>query len=278
MLQFTVDPTKCTKCGQCVLDCPAQIIERTDDNAPIIRSENEGDCLRCQHCLAICPAEAISIFGRDPRDSLKLTARSFPSLDKMLILARGRRSVRRYRDENVDQTLIQKLLLATTNAPTGVNRMAVTFSVIDDKDVMHRLRVKVLDSLAAAMQAGTVSEHDAFLSWAVPAWVKEKEDVIFRDAPHMLVAAAGTGAACPQEDVNLAMAYFELLAQCAGLGTVWCGLAKMALELLPDIKQDLGLAPGQFYYTMLFGVPAVHYRRTVQREDPSRIRRVQLQP
>ena len=52
MLQFTVDPTKCTKCGQCVLDCPAQIIERTDDKAPIIRSENEGDCLRCQHCLA----------------------------------------------------------------------------------------------------------------------------------------------------------------------------------------------------------------------------------
>ena len=102
--------------------------------------------------------------------------------------------------------------------------------------------------------------------------------MIFRDAPHMLVAAAGTGAACPQEDVNLALAYFELLAQCAGLGTVWCGLAKMALEMLPDIKQDLGLAPGQFYYTMLFGVPAVHYRRTVQRDDQSRIRRVQIQP
>jgi hypothetical protein len=52
----------------------------------------------------------------------------------------------------------------------------------------------------------------------------------------------------------------------------------MALELLPDLKKDLGLAPGQCYYAMLFGVPAVHYRRTVQRDDQSRIRRVQIQP
>ena len=278
MLQFTVDPNKCTKCSQCVLDCPAQIIERTGENVPFIRPENEGDCMRCQHCLAVCPAAAISIFGRDPKDSLRLTEESFPSLDKMLALVGGRRTVRRYRDENVNQALLKTLLTAVTSAPTGVNRMAVTFSVIDDKDGMHRFRVKVLDALAAAMQAGTAPDQDGFLSWAVPAWFKAKEDVIFRGAPHMLVAAAGTGAACPQQDVDLALAYFELLAQCAGLGTVWCGLAKMALELAPDLKKDLGLAPGQCYYTMLFGVPAVHYRRTVQRDDPSRIRRVQLRP
>ena len=278
MLQFTIDSTKCTKCGQCVRDCPAQIIERAGDNVPVIRSENEGDCLRCQHCLAVCPEAALSIFGRAPKDSLGLAAKSFPSLDKMLALVRGRRSVRRYRDENVDQTLIQKLLTAVTNAPTGVNRMAVTFSVIDDKDAMHRLRVRCLDSLAASMQAGTLPEQHEFLAWVVPAWIDKKEDVIFRGAPHMLIAAAGTGAACPQEDVNLALAYFELMAQCAGLGTVWCGLAKMALELVPDLKKDMGLAPGHCYYAMLFGVPAVHYRRTVQRDDPSRIRRVQIQP
>lgn len=73
----------------------------------------------------------------------------------------------------------------------------------------------------------------------------------------------------------LALAYFELMAACAGLGTVWCGLAKMTLELLPELKTDLGLAPGH-YYTMLFGVPAVRYARTVQRDDDSHIHYMQV--
>ena len=76
--------------------------------------------------------------------------------------------------------------------------------------------------------------------------------------------------------MSLALAYFELLAACGGLGTVWCGLAKMTLELLPDLKADPGLSPDRHYYTMVFGVPAVRYARTVQRDAPERIRRVRI--
>ena len=80
----------------------------------------------------------------------------------------------------------------------------------------------------------------------------------------------------PQEDVNLTLAYFELMAQSAGLGTVWCGLAKMALELLPGLKASVGVPQGHYYYTMLFGQPAVHYARTVQRDGIGRIRRIHV--
>jgi len=276
MIQFKVDQAKCIKCGQCVLDCVSQIIERTDDAVPFIRPENEENCIRCQHCLAVCPSAAISIFGRDPADSIRLTAKSFPKLDKMINLVRGRRSVRRYRDENVDPKLLQQLLAALGNAPTAVNRMARTVSVIDDKDVMQRFRVKTLNALAEAVKAGHVPEQHAYLVQAVPAWFDQKVDVIFRGAPHMLVISASPESFCPQEDVNLALAYFELLAQSAGVGTVWCGLAKMALELLPELKKDVGLTPGHYYYTMLFGMPAVRYPRTVQRDEVARVRRIAL--
>jgi hypothetical protein len=40
----------------------------------------------------------------------------------------------------------RKLLAAVTNAPTGVNRMAVTFAVIDDKDDLKRIRRVQLSS------------------------------------------------------------------------------------------------------------------------------------
>ena len=194
----------------------------------------------------------------------------------MINLVRGRRSVRRYRDANVDPKLLQQLLAALGNAPTAINRMALTFSVIDDKDVMQRFRVKTLKALAEAVKAGRVPEEHAYLTQAVPAWFEQKVDIIFRGAPHMLAVSAAPESVCPQEDVNLALAYFELLAQSAGLGTVWCGLAKMTMELLPELKKDMGVPPGHYYYTMLFGVPAVHYRRTVQRDEGARVHRVEV--
>lgn len=276
MLKFKVDQTTCTKCKLCALDCPSQIIEMPGDSFPAIRPENEARCLRCQHCLALCPTAAISILGRDPADSISLAADSFPTLDQMIRLVKGRRSVRRYRDQNVEPVLLRQILTALTNAPTGVNRMAVTYAVIDDKEAMQRFRVRALTRLAEEVRAGRVPERYAYLNQAVPAWFEHKVDVIFRGAPHLLAVAAGPEATCPKEDVNLTLAYFELMAACAGLGTVWCGLAKMTLELLPELKADLGMASDRFYYTMLFGVPAVRYARTVQRDDTARSRRVRV--
>jgi hypothetical protein len=110
---------------------------------------------------------------------------------------------------------------------------------------------------------------------AVPAWFERNVDVVFRGAPHLLIISAGPESVCPAEDVNLALAYFELMAQSAGLGTVWCGLAKMVMELQPELKAMVGVPEGHYYYAMLFGVPAVHYARTVQRDTASQVRRVQ---
>jgi len=276
MLQFTVDQVKCTRCELCVLDCPSRIIERSGEAVPFIRPENEARCIRCQHCLAVCPSAAVSILGRDPANSIPLTTKSFPKPGAMINLVRGRRSVRRYRDENVDPDILRPLLAALGNVPTAVNRMALTFSVIDDKDVMQRFRVKALTALADAVKAGRVPEQHAYIVQAVPAWFEQKVDVIFRGAPHLLAVSAAPESVCPQEDVNLALAYFELMAQSAGLGTVWCGLAKMALELAPELKTIVGVPPGHYYYTMLFGQPAVHYARTVQRDEGARIRRIQM--
>jgi len=86
--------------------------------------------------------------------------------------------------------------------------------------------------------------------------------------------SAPPDAACPPEDVVLALAYFELIAQAAGLGTVWCGLAKWLLEVLPDLKPVLGLRADAHYFCMVFGVPAIHFARTVQRDAAAVVKRV----
>ena len=275
MRYFSVNDERCNRCGQCVLDCPSGIIEQHGRSVPKISRKNAADCIECQHCLAICPTAAVSIFKRQPADSLPLAREALPSFAQMNLLLRGRRSTRRYRDENVKPELIQQLLAAVANAPSGINRRALTFSVIDDRETMQNLRERSLVSLAAAAAAGTIPDGFDYLKEAPAAYSQDHRDILFRSAPHALIVSAGPEAACPAEDAALALAYFELLAQSAGLGTVWWGLFRMLVLALPELKPLLGIpADHPYCYAMLFGIPAVRYARTVQRDDAAIVRRI----
>ena len=274
MLSFTVNDPRCVRCGLCVQDCPAGIIEREDKAVPHIRPENEANCFQCQHCLAVCPPGAISILGRNPDASLALAKANLPGSEQMMQLVRSRRSIRKYRQENADPALLQQLLTTLANCPTGVNRRELTFSVIDDKAAMQRLRERTYTELGAAVAANRVPEAFAYLLKVVPAWQEHRRDIIFRTAPHALIVSAPADAPCAQEDVAIALAYFELLAQSAGLGTVWWGMLKLLTMVLPDLKPRLGIPENHVFYAMLFGIPAVRFARTVQRDDAAVVRRV----
>lgn len=274
-LGFIVDEQRCIRCSRCVSDCPVRIIERAGEAYPSIIEEEAGDCMGCQHCLAVCPSGAISIHGRVPDRSIRLEPARLPSLDALETLVRGRRSFRHYRRENVDPGLLARLLAATANAPTGVNRRELTFRVIDDVEAMDRFRQKAMADLRDAWNAGEVAPQFGACGRFVQAYFEEGRDLIFRGAPHLLVATAPADAPCPEQDVPLALAYFELLAQSAGLGTVWCGLISLLLAARPNLKADLGIPEGHVHYQMLFGNPAFRYARTVQRDDGAQIVRIE---
>ncbi len=276
MLDFRVDETLCNKCDLCVRDCIMRIIERKGDGFPSIIEAEAGDCIGCQHCLAVCPTGAISILGRDPAGSLPLDRSVLPSLDAMERLVRGRRSCRNYRAENVDPALLARILRAVANAPTGVNRRELTLRVIDDREAMERFRVKAMSALREAIQPGGPAEENGAARRFVQAYYEEGRDLIFRGAPHVLFVTAPPDAPCPREDVALTLAYFELLAQSAGLGTVWCGLISMLLAAVPHLKTDLGIPDDHIHYQMLFGTPAFGYARTVQRDDGAQVARISL--
>ncbi len=276
MLQFAVDADLCIRCGECARDCVSRIIVQEGDVVPYILLEKEAGCIHCQHCLAICPTGAVSIFGKNPANSIPLSADSFPTITKMMRLVRGRRSVRRYKDENVDPVLLNQLLVTLANAPTGVNACELTLNVIDDKDVMRKLQHQILAALKQAATEDRIPAGIAYLGHIASQPFEVGVAILFRNAPHALIISAPPNAPCPNEDVALSLAYFELLAQSAGLGTVWWGMLKMTLESLPELKSLIGLPLDHAYYGMLFGYPAVSYARTVQCDDAAVLRRVNL--
>jgi ferredoxin len=275
MLDFQVDESLCTKCKECVRDCPSRVIAMDEESGlPVLTDEAERNCIRCQHCLAVCPTAAISILGRNPADSLVLDPSALPSLDSIDLLVRGRRSIRRYEPEDVTPQLIQRLLDSTAHAPTGANRRALTFTVVEKRDRMKVIRQQTMEALQTAIEAGSVPEEFAYLHAAVPAYFKYRADLVFRGAPHVLIVSAGPDMLCPAEDIAIALSTFEMLAASAGLGTTWCGMLKMVLESVPELKSLFKLPDGHAYYAMLFGVPKVTYARTTQREGSATIQRL----
>jgi len=274
MLQFQVDDARCTRCRLCVRDCPSRIIQQKRAELPFIEPEGEGSCIHCQHCLAICPSGAISILGYRPEDSRPLSAEGLPTLEQMTLLLRGRRSVRQYQDANVDPALLQQLLATLAHAPTGVNHRALTFTVIDDKAVMARFQHQVMDSLTQAAAEGRIPDRFSYLRAATEWKYEYGVKLLFRNAPHALIVSAPPDSPCPVQDIALTLSFFDLLAQSARLGTVWWGMFSMVLALLPELKAELDLPADHYFYAMLFGVPAVHYARTVQRDDTAQIKRV----
>jgi nitroreductase/NAD-dependent dihydropyrimidine dehydrogenase PreA subunit len=264
MLDFTINQKLCTKCGNCVADCPAMIIAM-ENGYPAIATEKEATCYKCQHCLAVCPTGAVSILGLKPTGSRPL-AGGYPSPDKLEILIKGRRSVRRYKDENLDPALIQRLLEVAWHAPTGMNTRQVRFTVVDDKEKMALLRNEVMAGLTRLLLANALPEGMQFYANFIRMWDEKKFDVIFRGAPHLLIASVPKSVASPMPDCLIALSYFELFAQANGVGTVWNGLAKWAInDLLPESRVRLGIPDDHLIgYVMAFGKPAVHFARTVQ--------------
>ena len=262
MKDFIVDKELCIKCGLCAKDCPQGALEM--DEFPVL---DEELCFECSHCLAVCPTGALSILGKSPNDST-LLEKNTPTADQMETLIKGRRSVRYYRDENVAPETIQTLLNIASHAPTGVNMRSVLFTVIDNKETMDAFREDVYAQLAKVLPE-EVPENDIaleYLSFAVKKREENGSDVIFRRAPHVVITSSPLATTCPEADTHIALAYFELMAQSMGLGTLWDGIAKMMFTALPNLIYDLGIPKDHLFgYVMAFGKPGVQYQRTVER-------------
>lgn len=264
MIDFNVNQQTCIKCGNCAGDCPARIISM-GEGFPFITQEKEAGCYRCQHCLTICPTASVSILGLDPKNSLPLPG-NMPAAEQMELLIKGRRAVRQYKPENLDAEVLQRLLEVASYSPSGMNARQVRFTVVDDREKLAKLRDDVMSGLGRIVKENKLPEGMEFFADFYRAWDEKGIDILFRGAPHFLVVSAPQNIVTPVQDCLIAMTTFELFAQTLGVGTVWDGLAKWAInDLLPEFRNRLGIpADHVIGYAMAFGTPAVHYARTAQ--------------
>jgi Fe-S-cluster-containing hydrogenase component 2 len=265
-LQMTIDHDLCTQCGTCIDDCPFHILEMLPDY-PAPNPTRVHHCIQCQHCLAVCPTGALSLLGFKAENSLPLPE-SLPSSRQMEALIRGRRSVRHYLPEPLEPATIDYLLRTVANAPTGKNKCQCLFTVIDDPATMNILRQETIEGLRYAIREKTLSESLGYFRHVVSAW-DQGRDIIFRNAPHLLMVSVPPTVTTPDADIVIAMSYFELMAASMGIGTLWNAMIRWAFSIISnDMYKRLGIPDDHAKgYGLLFGRPAVQYPRTVQRDE-----------
>lgn len=269
MIDFKIDKEKCTNCGKCSSDCPVLIIDKKTE-FPTIKEGKEDNCLKCMHCLAICPEAALSIWGKEPNDSI-LTNVKMPETEDLESLMQTRRSIRKFKKMEVDKTLIHHMTKMASYAPTAKNENAVQFTVVDDKEELAKLREQAYNQIKACFEEDRLPKKYQFLNNFRQVWEAKQIDVIFRDAPHMLICSAPKDCTLPVVDSTIAMTYFDLLANANGLGTLWDGFAKDVFEKIDtNLKESVGIPKDHVVaMVLMFGYPANHYARSIQNNEPN---------
>ncbi len=260
--KFTVNAEKCSGCGLCLDVCPGNMVGgdvlRMEDGQPVMvdpaRFGWQG-CWRCQHCLAVCPAGAISVLGVSPG---QVSAKPNPAIrEELPKLMKYRRSCRAFKKDDVDSEIIDEILEAVSAVPTGGNNQRLEFSVVYSRNAMRKLYRAVFGS---ARQ----------MSLFEPEAAEDFSDLRIYDAPHLFIAHKAPAERFRDGDfveMNLATAYFELLANAYGLGTVISTYSAELLNESKEARQLLRIPEDHRFMTVVgFGYPKYQYARGIAKQ------------
>ncbi|WP_454914902.1 nitroreductase family protein [Xanthobacter sediminis] len=131
----------------------------------------------------------------------------------------GRRAVRDYTAEPVDEPAIRALIAAAVQAPSAANQQPWRFTVVRDQGVLEQIsraaKAHMLATMGPDPLAGRFRAH-----------LEDPAFHIFYHAPVLILIAAEAAGPWVVEDCALAAQNLMLAAHGAGLGTCWIGFAQ----------------------------------------------------
>lgn len=268
-----IDKNKCTLCGNCVKICTENTLE-VIDNA--IVQTSPGLCVSCGHCAAICPENAIKDSEDNPRSfTVKNYDEGLTEFEKLLI---GKRSVREFRNKEIDKNILEKFIHYAEKAPSSSNKRKREYIVITDKDKILELEKAILkkfNSFKIIINLFVINIIKVFNKKLSQDGLLLKEDIekmnadfakgdypIFHNAPCIVFIIAPNKGLQSKDDCVIAQQYMMLYAQSLGIGSCVIGFAQFAhktLEKILKIKKGYSI-----YAVSIFGYPKYIYKKEIQ--------------
>ena len=159
-------------------------------------------------------------------------------------------SVRDYKDEKVPDETIKELLRLGCRAPSSMNRQALAFAIVEDKE-----KAKIYSDRAKSLRIeGEKMKSNP--SEAVIDILSDEEYNIFFNSPVQIFIFCSPEGLKPTEDGSFAAQNICLAAHSMGYGTCTIGFAQ-GLGRDPEFRKDLGV-PGDYSYVgaLTLGKPA----------------------
>jgi len=278
-----IDEKKCTGCGRCVDICPKKVLYVENKKAKI----NNNDCMLCSHCYAVCNFNAVSFNG----ELTNISIRTFKYKEKIfgtgdlnpgtLINAfRSRRSIRKFKNEEISNDIVMDLLEFAVTAPSGSNCQKWEFKVINGREKvwkfgnsmkrffvrLNKLSANVLVRYLSVLIMGkTLINYYRDHYNTVDMAIKESDkgiDLLFHGAPCVIIIHGSPDGSTPVEDAAFASYNICMLAHFMNLGTCLIGFAVEALNRSPDIKKEMSIRKeNRIYSVIALGQPGVKFER-----------------
>ncbi|MBU6136619.1 nitroreductase family protein [Clostridium tertium] len=264
-----VDKEKCIGCSLCINDCIVRDINLVDGKANI----NNITCFKCGHCIAVCPKNAVSTDEYNMEDVKDYNKEDFEiNEDNLLNFIKFRRSIRNFKNKDVESEKLLKIIEAGRFTQTGSNSQDVSYIVI--KDGIDELREMTLESLSQMGQGilNNLTEETMKFKTYAEMWVNmyedykvdhKKGDRLFFNAPAVILVLSNS-----QVNGALASSNMELMTNALGLGTFFSGFFIRAAQGNKKIMDYLGLDESKQIVTcMVIGYPNIKYLRTTPRKN-----------
>jgi nitroreductase/NAD-dependent dihydropyrimidine dehydrogenase PreA subunit len=269
MSLFTVDPDKCKRDGICAEVCPFHIIDFSDREAvpkPVQGAEEE--CFNCGQCMSACPYGALDLTSMPMPECTPMREEFSLNIHQVDQFLRGRRSCRVYKDEIVPRETLEQLIGMAGYAPSGHNTQPTSWLVIYDKDEVRKLAGLTVEFLRTRLESQPDFARSIHMDTIVDAW-DEGSELVFRGAPHVIIAHAHKDERTAPIGCVIAQAYLELAANALGLGACWAGYFNVASLNYPPLQDALQLPEGhQNFGALMIGYPKYKYHRIPLRNAP----------
>lgn len=284
---ITINPDKCTGCGECVSVCKDFSLYIENGKAKVSNTPAFG-CIACGHCMAICPTGAIEISGRElsKADLFDLPpVNGTANYGQLLSLFQRRRSIREFQDKEVEAEIVEKILDAARTSPMGLPPSDVNVLILDNKEKTRRFAADFCDYLNG--MKWFVSNW--FLTVMRPFWGKANDEMFRGFIKPLFKIYTGKmkhGVNLVNYDAPLAMYFYGspytdpadpivaattamYAAESLGLGTCMLGgvhpliqNGKKAKRFREKYGIKFASREGLF---VIFGYPAVKYRKGIKR-------------
>lgn len=243
-----IDPMKCIGCGLCQKDCVGFDIEIINKKA-VARGKS---CIKCGHCEAICPQNAVTIIGyTDKTEEITEQVRLNP--DELLAAIKTRRTIRNFTQETVPQDIVDMIVEAGRQAPTGGNAQGTSYIILRNKKAE-------CEAIAVSMFKKLIGSGRKVMPLLKNMTIDD--NFFFKKAPLVIVILGND-----KVSASLAAQNMAFMAEANGLGVLFSGFFTTCFNMSAKIRKAIGVGKNpKAVTTLVIGYPAVKYRRTAHRK------------